>query len=91
MTISNEVLTPIIVIVGGVIGILLKITGNYLSSLIAEVKEIKNDLRAVMGELGIAVNDIATLKTEVNTLRDRADSTDEFKTTIFKDYQLQKR
>ena len=91
MTISNEVLTLVIIIVGGILGILLKIAGNYLNSVLEEVKEIKIDLRTVMNELGIAINDISTLKREVGTLRERADSTDEFKTQIFKDYQLQRK
>lgn len=91
MTISNEVLTLVIIVVGGILGVLLKISGSYLSSLVEEVKEIKVDLKAVMKEMGIAANDIHTLKAEVTTLRERADSTDDFKTQIFKDYQLQKR
>lgn len=91
MTISNEVLGIIVLVVGGVLGILLKITGNYLSSLVAEVKEIKLDLRAVMNELGIATNDISTLKRDVSILGDRADATDEFKTQIYRDYQLQRK
>lgn len=90
-----EELYFILKISGIILTILLGIIGFGIRIAIVELTTGMKTISLQLSDIKIAFSktseQVNTAQTEINNLRERADATDEFKTELFKNYQLNKR